>query len=141
MFIGPGNLNGARYIRTEVAQPVNSTMRQRKPAIIPPFSFVGELEAGFSGIWYPTDSIELLQASVTSTGNGELNAELTVFREEPLTNNPLPIVSFELGPDSKKLVTSFDGAFVTPYDKIFVASYTDSLHTGVVIQMTGELMS
>lgn len=126
-----------RYIANEIKDPITSNIRSLKPAVIPPFSFVGELEIGTSGFWYPPSTMYLQRATIVSNGDGLTTGVLNILKEEPLTNRPLVLNEFALGATERKKLQIFDDILITPYDKIYIASWVDSAHTGVVIQMTG----
>lgn len=137
---------GSRLINTEESIPVEMSERKRRAAVIPPFAFVGELEISLSGFWYPTSTMELLKASVSASGPGQATAVFSLLKEEPGNPNPIPIIrEMTLGATTTKKVyniASTDTTYiVTPYDKIFVASWAESLHNGIVIQMVGSLMT
>jgi hypothetical protein len=123
------------------AEVVQSVQRNPRAAVIPPFSFVGELEIGISGFWYPTSTFSLTKASLTASGAGVDTAVVYLLKEEPYTGRPVPIIGFEMPATTTKMVKELDDVVVTPYDKVFVASYSDSAHTGVVVQMVGNMMS
>ena len=128
-----------RYITNEVQDPIVSNRRDLKPMVVPPFSFVGELEVGISGFWYPPSTFYLQRATVVSNGDGTDIGILNILKEEPLTGRPLVINQFNIAPTEKKKLQIFDDILFTPYDKVYIASWVDSGHTGVVIQMTGGM--
>lgn len=130
-----------RFISQEVSIPVQSRRRKPRPAVIPPISFVGELEVGISGFWNPTSPMSLLQASVASSGAGTSTADLVLLKEEPGVPDPLQLCRFSLPVDGSKQIVNLGGILVDPYDKLFVACFSESLHTGVVIQIVGEMLS
>jgi hypothetical protein len=110
--------------------------------VIPPFSFVGELEIGNSGFWYPTSTMELTRCSLTASGAGTSTATLTVNKQEPGIPDPLVLTTMTLGADGlDKKVYTLNETLVTPYDKIYITSYADSGHTGVVVQLIGVMMT
>lgn len=130
-----------RYVHGELETPVVSSRRNPRPAVIPPFSFVGELEIGLSGFWYPTSYMELATASISASGPGTQALSITVLKEEPATGRPIVIGTFSLAATETKQVVSLNNTLVSPYDKIYLASWTDSAHTGVVVQIVGTMMT
>lgn len=133
-----------RYMATELETPVRSSLRRRKPAIIPPFTFVGELEVGLSGIWYPTSTTILTDLSVIASSAGTEPASFTLVKKEPtlFPDNvpPTPILNFTLGLDGKKSIYGLGNTVVTPNDKVYLASWVNSGHLSVVVQMVGVIM-
>lgn len=127
------------FIKTEIKTPVISSQRRPTAAPIPPFSFVGELEVGNSGFWYPTSRMELFTASLTASGYGNATAVITINVEEPGTSTPVIITTLTLEPTETKTIAEIDNATVTPYDKVYVTSWVESGHTGVVVQMVGNI--
>lgn len=130
-----------RYISNELSEPITSGRKDPRHAVIPPFSFVGELEIGISGIWYPTHTMELIRASLSCSGYGTQAAVISILKQEPGIPEPLELGELNLSADETKRIIALNDAMITPYDKIYLASWTDSGHTGVVVQMTGVLMS
>ncbi len=131
-----------KYIATEIDIPIQSNKRDPRAAIIPPFSFVGELEIGTSGYWYPTSTMYLNRVSLSASGAGTSTATLSLLVNEPGNDTPIPIIeSMTLGATDTKKVYWLQDVLVTPRDKIYVASWAESAHTGVVIQIVGVLMS
>lgn len=128
-----------RYISGEL-EPVISARKEPKAATIPPFSFTGELEIGISGYWYPTANMELQKASISASSPGTETASLNILKQELGVADPLVIGTFTLAANQVKQVISLNSTFVTPYDKIFIASWADSGHNGTVIQIVGTLM-
>jgi hypothetical protein len=49
--------------------------------------------------------------------------------------------SMTLAATDTKVIRTLDRSTVTPYDKLYIASWADSGHTGVVVQLVGELMN
>lgn len=127
------------HMVTEVADPVVSSARDRRHAVIPPFSFEGPLAVGISGIWYPTATYQFTQASISSTTLGT-PATIYILKEEPL-NDPIVLGQIYLGANSRKNVINLDEPVVGPYDKVYMASFADSTHENVVIQLVGFMMS
>jgi hypothetical protein len=132
-----------RFVKDEVPALTNS--RSRKPANIPPFSFVGELDIGDSGIWYPPFPILLLQAKVTAQNYGERSALLSFVKMElPYVENVLASVA--LPHNRLEALVSFKAETVVsppiigPTEPIFIRSKIASYHNNVVIQMTGEIL-
>lgn len=130
-----------RYITGELEKPVVSSRKDPRPAVIPPFTFVGELEIGISGFWYPTSVMELATASISCSGPGVEAVSITVLKEEPGTGKPIIIGTFTLGATETKQVISLNNTLVSPYDKVYLASWTDSGHTGVVVQIVGSMLT
>ena len=139
MVYGGYETDGPRVIKTEVATPVVSSQRRATPAYVPPFSFVGELEIGNSGFWYPTSRMELITASLSASDPGTGTAIITINVEEPGTSTPVVIATLTLAPTETKTIKEIDNATVTPYDKVYVTSWAESGHAGVVIQMVGNI--
>lgn len=133
----------ARYITTEISTTMTSSRRNPRSAVIPPFSFVGDFEVGVSGLWFPTSTMQITGLSFSASGPGSATASITVLMEEPATQSPIPIYPrpITLQATDTKVVRTIDRVTVTPYDKLYVASWVDSGHTGVVIQLIGELMT
>lgn len=130
-----------RYIATEVENPIQSNKRDPRAAVIPPFSFVGELEIGVSGYWYPTSTMELQKASISASGAGTATAVISILKQEPLVPDPWELARISLAATQTKRIFWMKDVVVTPYDKIFITSWVDSGHTGFVVQLTGVLMS
>lgn len=130
-----------KYLKTEIKQTLQSNRRNPRPAVIPPFSFVGELEVGISGFWYPTSRMELTAASFSASTPGIATASLSILIEEPATDSPLSVADFYLQASETKVIKTIDNVVVTPYDKVYVASWVESSHQGVVVQLVGNLMN
>lgn len=139
-----GMERGGRYLSTQVNTPVQSSLRNRKPAIIPPFSFVGLLEAGVSGIWYPTSTTILTNISAVAIGAGITPASFTVYKKEPTlfpeSVDPTVVAEIILGANGRKVIAEIPHVVVSPHDKVFVSSWNNSEHLNVVIQMVGVIM-
>ena len=130
-----------RYVSGELTTPIVSSRKDPRPANIPPFSFIGELEIGLTGFWYPTSYMELATASVSASGPGTSALSITVLKEEPGTGRPIVIGTFSMGATETKQVISLNDALVSPYDKVYLASWADSGHLGVVVQIVGSMMT
>lgn len=130
-----------RYVTGQLETPVVSSRKAPRPAVIPPFTFVGELEIGISAFWYPTSVMEFTDASISASGAGSEALSITVLKEEPATGKPIIIGTFNMGAAETKQVISLNGTLVTPYDKIYMASWVDSGHTGVTIQIVGYMIT
>ena len=135
----------ARYITTEISKTMTSNRRNPRSAVIPPFSFVGALEIGLSGFWYPTSTMQLTAISLSASGPGASTATLSLLMEEPATDRPVDLTSatggMTLTSTDTKIIRNLDRPTVTPYDKLYVVSWAASGHTGVVVQLVGELMN
>jgi hypothetical protein len=132
-----------RYIEHSTVIPANSQARSlKKRAIIPPFTFTGELEIGVSGFWCPTSTMAITAATVTASGPGTATTSLLVAKREPFADTPIALITFNLGATGVKSYKSFnDPIMLYPTDRVFVASFVDSGHTGIVLQMVGHVVT
>jgi L-lysine 2,3-aminomutase len=132
-----------RYIEHSTQIVASSEARSlKKRAIIPPFSFTGDLEVGVSGYWCPTSTMAITAATVTASGPGNLTTSLLVAKREPSSEDPIALITFNLGATKVKSYQSFkDPIMLYPTDKVFIASFNDSGHTGIVLQMVGHVVT
>jgi hypothetical protein len=149
------------FFITDDSPPGSGVQRKRESAVIPPFTFIGELEKGESGIWSPPRTMALISGTITATWPGPEVASFTLFRIEiadqrtalawgslgPYNENP-----FGIDGDDKRLamrrqtrssfkinkVLNVDSPVISPFEGLMVKSYNDSLHENVVIQLVGE---
>lgn len=125
-----------RYIHTQLASPSNSVARKRKPANIPPFSFVGYLTAGNSHYYQPPSPIFLTGGSITAQTSGSSDAGILIMKKEPFIEQPIVIGGTILGQNDKKVLFSMEVS-VSIYDHIFVGTFDSTAHSGVMIQLVG----
>lgn len=120
--------------------PVNSIARRRTPAVVPPFSFVGQLETGVSPQWVPPYNFYITGGYVTAASNGLSTAGFALLKVEPaFVDTPaVTLASFTLSPTDSKVAFDISEALITPYDALYVASFADSGHEGVCVQFIGE---
>jgi len=130
-----------RYISNELKDSVESFLRTPRDAVIPPISFVGALGIGISGFWYPTYTYQIHRASVSASGPGESSAAIYILKNEAYVPRPIVIKQINLGADQTKATADLGDFLITPYDRVYVASFTESLHTGLVVQMVGSMLS
>jgi hypothetical protein len=126
-------------------EPAVTNARDRKMADIPPFTFVGDLTVGDSGLWHPPYPVLLFQAKLTSLGYGESSALLTFIKLElPRVESVLGSISLAADQVESliyfKAESSVSPPIVTASEPLFIRSRFDSLHSNVVVQLTGEIL-
>jgi hypothetical protein len=130
-----------RYIHTEIQDPAISSLRKPKRAIIPPFSFPGEMEVVTTGFWSPTATINLLSANITASTGGIANLDIIMFKKVPFVSDPVVVFGFTLGASQTSKWQKLNNKILYPTDRLFAVGFSDSEHQNVVIQMVGDVVT
>ncbi len=128
----------SRFITSETEVSVGAVNRIEPAYICPPFSFAGELEIGVSGYWYPTTTVRITKALVSASGPGTVPASIYILKKEPQIVEPLVLAGRGLGSTATKTTITIPETILTPYDALFIASFVESRHTGITIQILGS---
>ena len=122
-------------------QPVNSVARKRKRVEVPPFNLVGPNQPGVSDLWEPTVNCEVIGGFVLARTTGISEAGFAVLKNNIFEQNII-VASTILAPnDTKSLLTlanPLGGLTFSKYDWITVASFSDSGHAGITVQLIVE---
>lgn len=125
-----------KHIITKDGDPVNSKARTAIANSLPVFSFSGPLETGASGYWSPPHNIRLVNGWVQAATTGTELAGFAFMAESSLDQILLGTV--QMAASSTRATFTFNNASISPYQRLFIASFSNSNHENVSIQIYGE---
>ena len=125
-----------KHIITKDGDPVNSKARKAIANSLPVFSFSGPLEIGASGYWSPPHNIRLVNGWVQSKTIGTELAGLVIIAESSL--DQIILAEVQMAASAMRTTFTFANAVISPYNRLFIASFSASGHEDVSIQMYGE---
>lgn len=121
-------------------QPVNSVARQPTELIIPPFNYIGPMNAylSISDRWYGPTNFQIIGGYVTAS-SGVSALDLYIYKNNIFQSGVTVGTATLAGSDTKALFTMEDplnGTTFSPYDWITIGTAGASGHDGLVVQLT-----
>ena len=114
----------------------NSEQRKVIANTLPVFSFQGPIETGLSGYWSPPHDIRIVNGWMQARTTGFGTAALVILRAAGFVENDvLAVVNLSANAIRATFTMS---AKITPYDKLYIASFAESGHEDISVQMYGE---
>ena len=136
-------MSNTKFYNSDDINPVNSKSRVTN-VTVPPFSYSGTIQTGISGFYSPPQKIRLTMGYITSSTTGTGTCTFAVIKRSDYQDDEL-LGTIQLGSGKTKEIFYFDNSItskvITPYQKIFVASFVASGHENVVLQMYAERVS
>ena len=133
-----------KYFETTDDEAVNSVARQAPANSLPVFSLGSVLQEGFTPPWTPPHNIILTDGYVIAGIAGTTTAGFTLMKktQPDIGQDDEVLVSFTMSAAGLKTVITLDNSIipktVTPYDRLYIASFAASGHENVTIQFFGD---
>ena len=132
-----------KFYSSDDINPVTSRARVTN-VTVPPFSYSGSIDTGISGFYSPPQKIRLTMGYMSASTTGNASAALAFIKKSDYQDDELLGVIY-LPATEVKAIWYADNAItskiISPYETLFVASFTASRHENVTLQLYGERVS
>lgn len=126
-----------KIYNTKDGIPVNSRARAKDTEALPPFNFPGPLSTRLTGSWAPRHGLALENGYITAQTVGQTGALIMICRDNAFEKSGV-LAKITLDAGEIRALVPFNGYLtIGPGDLVYAASFTDSGHESVVIQLHG----
>ena len=128
-----------KHLITQDGEPVSSEKRSSTANTLPVFFFNGPLTTGLSGFWAPPHEIRLVNGWVMAKTQGSTLMGLAVLKDSGNLVFNQVMTTVQMPANRQRATFTFAQAMtISPYEQLYIASFSDSNHEDVSVQIYGE---